>query len=100
DNLDQADDFQYLLDLKERVPDLFTDRDLERVRDEFPSAADAEVEWVLHDADDPGSAEEAIEKIKSIARALAMNIYYDEDEVDARIARLSKRGDDGSDDYD
>jgi hypothetical protein len=100
DTLNQTDDFQLLLDLQERVPDLFTEEDLERVRDEFPGAADADVDWVLWEADDAGSAEEAIDKVTSIGRALSMEIYYDKDQVRARIDRLSERGGDDGDDYD
>ncbi len=99
DDLENSEDVRAFIDLHGAAPDLFSAEDLREVAGRFHEIAADEVAWVLEHADDAGSAEEVMDRLRSIAHSLDTEFDYPVERVEARIERLSRLGGE-EEDYD
>ena len=90
-DIEQAEDFEAAIRLRETAPDIVDQEFDEKLSESFDLFVQSQEEYILEDADDPSSAESAIDDVNSLARRLDLTPSWDEESLRERIENLGRR---------
>jgi hypothetical protein len=99
ESLDDSDDFEAIAGLRDVRPELFSEEDMDLVRDAFAEFASRTIDWIETDADSSSDMETAYNGAKELASALNVEWEYSDEWLQDQIREHESRAP-GKDYYD